>query len=187
MGEPQIKGTACRSMLGAARRLCGDDIVERILPRLPADFARTVKHNGFVTAGWYPLSQYRAMVHAILAASGKGPELARALGREGTRDDFRGIYRVLTFMLSPEFLMRRSPGVFNRYYDTGTLEIPVAKNGYCEARYTGCAGFDRALWEDVFGGSVAILEACGGKNVRMTVTAGGGDGDADAYVVGNWD
>ncbi|HEY2749680.1 MAG TPA: hypothetical protein VGL86_33900 [Polyangia bacterium] len=33
------------------------------------------------------------------------------------------------FVLSPEFLIRRTPGLFNRYYDTGTFAIPEARAG----------------------------------------------------------
>jgi hypothetical protein len=37
--------------------------------------------------------------------------------------------------------------LFARYYDTGTLSVPTARAGHCEAHYRGCVGFDRVLWE----------------------------------------
>ena len=110
----------------------------------------------------------------------------RELSREATRDDFRGIYRLLTFVLSPEFLMRRSPGIFGRYYDTGTLVVPEARAGRCRAIYSGCEGFDRVLWEDVIAGSSAILEVCGAKEIRATRVRGGGDGDTELEVLAEW-
>jgi len=93
---------------------------------------------------------------------------------------------LLTFVLSPEFLMRRGPGIFGRYYDSGTLTVPVARNGYCEAQYRGCAGFDHVLWTDLHAGSAAVLEVCGAKDLKYRVVRGGGDGDEDCDIVGEW-
>jgi hypothetical protein len=174
-----VKGLAFRSLVTATQRLLGPALVEQMLPLLPEEIARAVRHNRFLTGGWYPLSQYRALHHAIARAAGDkgGPELARALGRACTHDDFRGVYRVLTFVLSPEFLMRRAPALWSRYYDGGTLEVVVAKPGFVETRHRGCSGFDRLLWEDVIGGAVGILEVCGAKELSVDVRRGGGDGD----------
>jgi hypothetical protein len=176
--EPQIKGLTFRSFIGAARRLYGPAVVEKMLPYLPADVAAAIGKDRFITSGWYPLSQYRAL-HAALARAtgGDPPALARAIGRDATMDDFRGIYRVLAFVLAPEFLMRRAPGIWSRYYDTGTLEVPAARRGYAEARFRGCAGFDRVLWEDAIGGCLGTLEVCGAKEPSAEVLSGGGDGD----------
>jgi hypothetical protein len=152
-------------------------VLEQTLPLLPDEVARSVKHNSFLTGGWYPLAHYRALHGAISRVAGRGHELARVLGRNATLDDFRGVYRVLTFVLSPEFLMRRSPGLFNRYYDTGSLSVSVARRGYAEADFHGCTGFDRTLWEVVIGGAIAGLEACGARAVQVAIRAGGGDGE----------
>jgi hypothetical protein len=175
--DAHVKGLAFRSLVSAAQRLYGASVVDKIMAHLPDEIARPVKHNSFITSGWYPLPQYRALHDAIARATGKSPpELARALGRDATMDDFRGVYRVLTFVLSPEFLIRRAPGLWNRYYDIGSLTVPVARKGYAEAQFRGCVGFDRVLWEDAVGGAIAILEVCGARDLGVTIRGGGGDG-----------
>jgi hypothetical protein len=184
--EPQVKGLAFRSLVAAAKRLCGPPVLDKMLPFLPEEIARAVKHSGFLTGGWYPLPHYRALHAAIARASGRGLELARALGRDATMDDFSGVYRVLTFVLSPEFLIRRAPGIWNRYYDTGSLTVPVARKGYAEAEFRGCRGFDRVLWEDAVGGSIGILEACGAKEIHVHIRDGGGDGQDFLDAVCAW-
>ena len=177
MPEPQVKGLAFRSFVGAARRLHGAPVIDKMLPYLPVDVSTAVSKDRFITSSWYPLSQYRALHMALARATGgQPPELARAIGRDATMDDFRGIYRVLTFVLSPEFLVKRAPGLWNRYYDTGTLEVPTAKHGYAEARFRGCAGFDRVMWEDAIGGCMGMLEVCGAKEISTEVHRGGDDG-----------
>ena len=71
-----------------------------------------------------------------------------------------------------------------RVRDTGTLSVPVARDGYCEAHYRGCVGFDRVLWENVLGGATAVLEAGGAKDVRVKAVRGGGDGDEEMEMIG---
>jgi hypothetical protein len=183
---PQVKGAPIRGVLLAIRRLCPPGTVDKMLPLLPADVAAAVEQDRFLAAGWYPLPHYRAIFGAAMSATGRDDNLAWALSRDAMLHDFRGIYRLLTFVLSPAFIMRRSPPLFGRYYDTGTLEVPVARGGYCEAKYRGCAGFDHVLWQNVLGGASAVLEAAGGHDVRVRAARGGGDGDDEMDMVGEW-
>jgi hypothetical protein len=186
MQGPQVKGAPLRGVVGAIRRICPPGTVDKMLPQLPPEVATAVANDRFLAAGWYPLAHYRAIFGAAMSASGQGIELVRALSRDAMLQDFRGLYRLLTFVLSPEFIMRRSPSLFSRYYDTGSLAVAAARAGHCEAHYRGCAGFDRVLWENVAGGSSAVLEACGAKNVRVRVVRGGGDGDEELDLVCEW-
>lgn len=183
---PQIKGTAIRGVLKSVERLCPPGTIEKMVALLPDELAPAVEHNGFISAGWYPLAHCRALFDAAMRATGRDLELVRELSREATRDDFRGIYRLLTFVLSPEFVMRRAPGIFNRYYDTGSLVVPVARSGYLEAHYRGCVGFDAVLWADLLAGSAAVIEICGAKDLTFKIVRGGGDGDEECYVTSEW-
>jgi hypothetical protein len=184
--EPQIKGTAIRGIVTAVDRLCPPGTLAKMVALLPAQVAPAVEHGGFISAGWYPLAHLRSIFGAAMQATGRDVDIVGELSREATKDDFRGIYRLFTFMLSPEFLMRRTPGIFGRYYDTGSLTVPVARHGYCEAQYRGCLGFDRVLWADAIAGSTAVLEVCGAKELRFDIVRGGGDGDTELDLIGEW-
>lgn len=182
---PQIKGTAIVGALRAIDRICPPGTRDKMLAILPDQIVPAIEHGGFLVAGWYPLAHLRSIFGAAMQATGRDVELVRELSREATKDDFRGIYRLLTFVLSPEFIMRRGPSVFSRYYDTGTLSV-TARAGYAEARYRGCVGFDRVLWEDANAGAGAVLEVCGAKELRYKIVRGGGDGDEECDAVAEW-
>jgi hypothetical protein len=184
--EPQVKGTAIRGLIAAVDRVCPPGTRQKMIAHLPDQIAPAVEHESFLAAGWYPLAHMRALFGAVMQATGRDLDVVRELSREATRDDFRGIYRLLTFVLSPEFIMRRGPNIFGRYYDTGSLTVPVARSGYVEAQYRGGVGFDRVLWADLHAGSAAVLEVCGAKDLKYTIVRGGGDGDEDCDVVGEW-
>ena len=183
--EPQVKGTAIRGLIAAIDRVCPPGTRKKVVAALPTQLAPAVEHDTFLAAGWYPLAHMRALFGAVMEATGRELDVVRDLSRDATREDFRGIYRLLTFVLSPEFIMRRAPGIFSRYYDTGSLEV-VARARYCEAHYRGCAGFDRVLWADLHAGASAVLEVCGARELTYRVVRGGGDGDEECDVVGEW-
>jgi hypothetical protein len=182
---PRIKGLALRGMLDSLRRLHGEDAVRRVIELLPPNLAKTARADLFVTQNWYPLSDYALMLRAIQVANGGDIGLIRALSRAAVLHDFRGIYRVLTFVMSPEFVMKRGPLLFSRYYDTGKLVIE-ASPGLAVARYSGCTGFDSLLWHDVIYGSAAVLEACGAKGQDTRIVSGGRDGDDSCTVHFTW-
>jgi hypothetical protein len=184
--EPLAKGVAFRGLIGALERLHGEPAVTRLVELLPATLANAVRFGKFVSGGWYPLSDYR-LLHATAArAVGAGPGLSRAIGREATLDDFRGVYRVLTFVLSPEFLIRRSPALWNRYFSVGRLKIPEAKQGAARAEFTGCVGFDYNLWDGALGGCIGVLESCGARDVQITIVGGGSDHDDHLTANATW-
>ena len=183
--EPQVKGTALRGLVAAIDRLLPPGTRKQVVRLLPDQVAPAVEHDSFLAAGWYPLAHMRALFGAVMQATGRDLDVVRELSADATRDDFRGIYRLLTFVLSPEFIMRRAPGIYSRYYDTGSLEV-VARARYCEAHYRGCVGFDRVLWADLHAGASAVLEECGARDLTYRVVRGGGDGDEECDIVGEW-
>jgi hypothetical protein len=180
---PRAKGLAFRGMLGSLRRVKGDDGFRRLLDLLPAEVARTARADLFVTQTWYPLADYLHLLRAIAAMGDLG--LLRTLSREATLNDFRGIYRILTFVLSPEFMIKRAPSLFNRYFDTGKLVVEAEARGGV-AIYTGCTGFDALLWNDVIYGGTSVLEACGAKESKFNVVTGGKDGEDFCTVQFTW-
>ncbi len=183
-GIPCIKGLAFRGMFGSLKRLKGDEAVRRTVELLPPELARTARADLFVTQNWYPLSDYALVLRAMMGPA-DDLELIRALSRESVLNDFRGIYRILTFVVSPEFLMKRGPLLFSRYYDTGKLVVE-ASTGLAVTRYSGCSGFNHVLWIDTISGSVAVLEACGAKQLGMEIVEGGRDGDDSCTAHLTW-
>jgi hypothetical protein len=182
---PRAKGLAFRGMLGSLKRLKGDEGFRKLLDLLPPELARTAKADLFVTQTWYPLGDYLHLLHAIAQLGGGDLALVQALSREATLNDFRGVYRILTFVMSPQFLMKRGPALFNRYFDTGTLVVEAEPHRGV-ARYHGCAGFNHLLWNDVMYGGSAVLEACGAKDQKFKMIEGGKDGDDFCTVQFTW-
>ncbi len=184
---PEVKGLSFYSVVDSLQRLRGDGAVARLRTLAPPHILELLDSRSFVAVGWYPLAWYRDLVAAALEAANEGVLFARELGRDGTAADFRGVYRLLKFVLSPQALLQRAPGVYDRYRRPGRLVVEEARTGYARVRFEGCVGFDEAIWHLAAGSCVGVLEVCGAENIRTKTLSGARDGNLDATFEGRWD
>jgi len=182
----RTKGVSIVGVLRSLRALHGPDVHDAVVGALPPELRDPVQQNAILTGSWYPIAWYQGIHATAQRVTGRGPDLARDLARRATLDDFRGIYRLLTFVLSPEGLLRKAPSAWSRYYDAGRVEILEARNDFAQVRFSGCDGFDASLWEDTIGGCMGVLEACGAKEIQVELLAGGRDGDSTMEVTSRW-
>lgn len=174
----EVKGISFHNFAASLERLRGVDVAERFRRALPAQVRDRLEGGQLLKMGWYPFEWYAALHRTAREITGEGPELAFAIGRDGTHQDFKGIYRLLRFVLTPESLITRAPGVFGRYRRPGTLAIEAAKPHYARARIAGCVGYDASQWREIAGGCVAVLEVCGANDVKPHIIEKEPDGVA---------
>ncbi len=179
MSEPRVKGVAFRSVMAAVDAICPAGTRERALGQMDRELGEALRYGTILPSGWYPISSYKTMWSAILAASGGGPELVRKIAHECMRIDTAGVYRFVMRMLSPETVFAASSRFFSGYYDTGSLEVVERRRGRARAEWRGCVGFDRTMWMEVMASGEALVEMAGGKDVRHRIVLGGRDGDTD--------
>jgi hypothetical protein len=184
--EPQTKGIGFRNFVTCLGRLKGPGAVAAMLAALPADLAGQLRDELLFSGNWYPLAWYRELHRAAQQATGAGPELARAIGYESVKADLSGIYKIFILVVSPQFLLARAPRLFGNYYDTGTMTVLEAERGRARARWSGCAGFDANVWQDILGGCEAALHAAGAKELVFDTITGGGDADQTLEVTARW-
>ena len=186
MAEPRAKGVTYRTFFKILRKLRGDRVADATLDLAPAEFTRSFRSGLIFSGNWYPLAWYTGLHRAAQKATGEGPDLARTMGFEATRDDLSGIYRIFLLVVSPEFVISKAPLLFNTYYDTGTMEVTEAARGRARARWADCLGFDRNLWLDIQGSCQAGLEAAGAHDVVIRLLSGGNDGDLRMELEASW-
>jgi len=184
--EIRCKGVMFRSTVNALAKLRGQDAADRAQALLSPEMREAMRSGGVVATGWYPIAWLRDLHGAAQRACGAGPQLARAIGYEAAGADFRGVYRFLASLLSPETLISLTPRVWSSYWDGGQTKYLELRKGMSRGCSFGCKGFDRNIWESIIGGSIAILEIGGATNVRMRVVSGGGDGDDSMECEARW-
>jgi hypothetical protein len=183
---PRVKGLAIRRALEHLERLNGPDQLERAHRDFPDELATSARYGRIAVSSWYPLEWLRT-VHAALRRMGNaGPELPRSLGRRSAYLNFKSVHRAFIAVLSPEFLIARAPRVFASYYDTGSMTIVESRSGMTHAIWSGCAGFDRNLWEGTLGHCEGALDLAGAGNIRMKIENGGNETDDYMEAIAFW-
>lgn len=181
-----VKGVSFLNLLTSLRELRGDEAAKRALALAPDSVRAVLLGHELLAGGWYSGDDYRALLQAVLAAADEQPIFARDLGRHRTIRDFRGIYRLLCFVLAPEALLKRGAGIYERYRRGGKLTVTSARDGNAEALFENCRGFDHACWQDAIGAAEGVLVACGAKQLRVTILEGGGDFDTRMRFDARW-
>lgn len=184
--ETTLKGVNYRSFMKAFEVLRGKAAVEALYAELPSEIADSVRYGRLVASGWYPVAWYRQMHAAAQRATKSGPELARAIGRQSRIDDFRGVYRLLAFVASPEAIVAKAAMLYRLYDSMGCVDIQEARKGMLRVRYHDCVGYDANVWESALGGTVGVLESCGAVALRVHIVEGGRDGDDAMIFEGRW-
>ncbi len=137
--------------------------------------------TGILSTAWYPVAWYREMHRAVQAVVGGGPALASRVSRSATLHDFRGPYRALAAIITPERFVSWSGRLLERYWNGGELRLEDVREGYARAEWTDFEGFNELLWADMMGGTMGVIDACGGHAVRHTFTVTGDSASSEFF------
>lgn len=179
-----MKGLAFRSAMRAVATLRGEDAVVEARGHMPAEVADALRLGTIVATGWYPIAWYREMFGGIVRAT--SADLPRQVGAEAIRADLASVHKALLRLLSPQTVYSLSNRMFTNYYDTGTVTTLETRPGFLHGRASGCAGWDRNMWQELVGATERILEIAGARHVRIRVVRGGGDGDELCEIEARW-
>jgi hypothetical protein len=174
MTEGRVKGLAYHSVQRALSEMRGPEFVARVREAMPGPGGDELRSGAIVANGWYPTAWYRAFYKTIVDLSGD-PDFARECGRVSVRYDITIVHRMLFRVLSPETLTRQGAKLFKMYFDPAELDIVPRSKGVFLLRFYGCAGFDRNLWLDQWGGTEELVRYCGGAGAVIRHLSGGGD------------
>jgi hypothetical protein len=180
VGDVEIKGQSFLGTMGAFGAVRGGSALARLRDEVKGDLADALRANMILAASWYPVAQYRELLHGMRRVTGEADALTLEVGRVSLERDVARIYKVMFRLLSPTTLLDQSDRLLKRFVrGEGVHYRSVEKRrGFVRSRYDGFTGFDRVVWLDFLGGATAALGLCGARNVASRVAEGGGDGDA---------
>lgn len=169
MTELRVKGHGLHGMLAALSTIEGSAVRARVEARIPRDFADALKHGAIVAGGFYPLAWARAIHQLAMEEGTKGAKLPYLLGHENTSKNLHGIYAFVVKMFDPGTVISQGKRLMTMYYGGGTADVIERTPHSALMRYRECVGFDRPMFEELAGGSVAIVEACGGQDASADI------------------
>jgi hypothetical protein len=167
--ENMMKGQAFRSFLDAYEIIFDAEAKARLIALLPTELSDATRFGGIVASGWYPMSWYCALYEAMGKDKMLSAHMARRIGRETTARDIKGVYSFILRFASPTMVFANINRILGLYVQRCEASILHREDGRVRVRIE-IPGSNRWVWEEFSGGAEAILDACGAKSTKCTIT-----------------
>ena len=111
----KVKGGALASRLAFVREERGEEGVQRVLARLPEADRKAC--SPILAGGWYPFELNQRLDEAIAAEMGIGENVFLVIGEKSATHNLNGPHRALLSPGDPHGLLKRTPQIYQMYYD----------------------------------------------------------------------
>jgi hypothetical protein len=147
----------------------GNEIVEKVIENLPQEIAEIWDGQLFIT-GTYPFSAFKAFIFAISKELKIQKDIENALVYEYIAEKSLNIlYRMFFKFAEPSFVIKNYPKLWDRFFTTGKVEVPVAEKEHAELKFTLPEIFLDWLPSACLGYSKKAVEMAGAKDLIMKV------------------
>lgn len=144
----------------------GNETFNRVFDRLPQE-VKKIWEDAILT-GSYPFSAFKAMTSVLSDESGtlKDGEVAKMY--EYIADhSLNRLYKMFFKMTNPSFVISNYPKLWKRFFESGTVEVPLSEKGLAKVRVLLPEIFLDWLPPACLGYSKKAVEMAGGKNLVM--------------------
>lgn len=164
----RIKGAPLLSRLAYVRAERGDQGVQGVLARLP--IADQKACTQLLTGGWYPFELNERLDQAVADEMGLGQKVFLKIGEKSAEQNLTGPHRAMLSDGDPHGLLRRTPQIYQMYYDTGRRTYEQAGERRAILRTFDAETVTPNDCLTVIGWHRKAIELCGGTNARVTET-----------------
>jgi uncharacterized protein (TIGR02265 family) len=154
--------------LAFVREHRGEAGVERVLKRLSADDQRVC--SALLTSGWYPFDLNVRLDEAVASEMGMGEKVFELMGEKSATENLGGPHRALLSEGDPHGLLRRTPQIYQMYYDAGRRTYERLGDTKAVLRTYDAPTYSRHDCLTIVGWHRKAIEMCGGKNPRVIET-----------------
>lgn len=180
----KVKGGALLSRLAFVREHRGEDGVQKVLARLPeADRGLCAQ---VLTGGWYPFELNEKIDQAVAAEMGMGDNVFLLMGEKSALQNLGGPHKAMLSIGDPHGLLRRTPQIYQMYYDVGRRSYDHSGEKKAILRTYDAPTFSRPDCLTVVGWHRKAIEMCGGTKVRVTETQCRAKGAEHCEYVCEW-
>ena len=156
-----------------------------LFERLPSAALRDFLGRSFVVGGWYDVFPLLSMLGSASITAGQPLlETSRTIARASVPRQFRGLYKFLLKMASPEMTMRNLPRVGGAYFDFVRVEVEEVRPKTFMSSSAGVPLIAAPVYMAV--SEVAVvhaLELAGARGLRHRWLPQGSEGQAHGMDV----
>jgi len=180
----KVKGGALLSRLAFVRDHRGEEGVQKVLGRLTDDDRHACAH--LLTGGWYPFALNERLDEAVAAEMGMGENVFLLMGEKSAIQNLGGPHKALLSPGDPHGMLRRTPQIYQMYYDVGRRSYDPAGEKKAILRTYDAPTYSHHDCLTVIGWHRKAIELCGGQHVRVTETQCRAKGAQHCEYVCEW-
>lgn len=164
----KVKGGALLSRLAFVRDHKGEEGVRNVLARLGETDRATCAR--LLTGSWYPFELNERIDAAVAAEMGMGDDVFLLMGEKSAMQNLGGPHKAMLTTGDPHGFLRRTPLIYQMYYDTGSRSYEQSGERQAILRTYDAPTFSKRDCLTVVGWHRKAIEMCGGQQVRVTET-----------------
>jgi hypothetical protein len=166
---PQVSSTVIYDQIRLMRETYGADVVARAEASLPAPLREEL--TALTPGGWMSLDAPRELKNAVAALVGIEPmEFQRLIVARAVERTLTTIWRFLLRQLGDDALAKRTPLIYARSFNRGTLTMKSTSDGSVELELSGWSRIPEYDLVGLMMGVQKVLELAGRKEVKVTAT-----------------
>ncbi|MGO8995987.1 MAG: hypothetical protein ACLQVI_21950 [Polyangiaceae bacterium] len=165
--EPRVSSALIFDQVRLLREFYGADVVARAEAALPAALREEL--DALSPGGWISLDAARELKNGVAALAGEDPlALQRRVCRHGVERTLTTVWRFLLRQLSDAALSKRTPIIYARSFNRGTLTLVAWHEGSAELELHGWPRMPDYDLVGLMTGVQTVLELAGRKEVKVT-------------------
>jgi hypothetical protein len=165
--QPSSSGVSVLDSHRALVEIVGVETIERALGRVSAPIAAAYRE--LLAVSWIPIADVEVVYRAIAEEAGMPvEELQVATVRRGIEHTVRGAWKMLLRITTDEALIKRTPLIYSRAFNVGTLEAKVMEKGYALLALEGFPTISDFSLLGLSAGIEGVLRSAGRKETTVT-------------------
>lgn len=145
----------------------GNETWKKVVRFLPRE-TRDIWDGALLVNSTYPFAAFKAMTTELMSVlnSPKDSEIAKIY--EFIADQsLNKIYKIFFRYANPSFVIRNYPKLWDKFFNSGNVEVPAAENGHAVLKFSLPEIFIDWLRPACLGYSKKAVEMAGGKDLRI--------------------
>ncbi len=166
MGTPRVSGAIMLDQLRVLEERTSPEIVREALASLPPEHRAQLE--AVMPVSWLDIDACNGLFVAVARAIGRDPEELQAeIARIGVERTLHGMWRVLLRFTTDAALVARTPLLYSKTYDAGTLRGRIDTPGVCHVELEGWPDPPKLELIGLAAGIEAVLRCAGRKDVSV--------------------
>lgn len=164
--QPRVSGAVLLDQIQVMEQLVGAERMSSALAALPDEVQAEIRT--LMRVSWCSVESANALLEAVAAEAGRTPSAFQAdVVRTGVERTFRSIWRIILRFTGDEALVRRTPLIYSKTYDSGQMDSRIARPGRAELELTGWLSPPQLDLEGLAVGIETVLRVAGRADARV--------------------